>query len=87
MIIGVLAGIIVGIYFIGVKTVEETRSLVDQAPEIYMEVKGEFENAGENICQADRRDAGQCTESHCGICRTELVPLPEKQWEKSVRLQ
>lgn len=49
LIIGVLAGIIVGIYFIGVKTVEETRSLVDQAPEIYMEVKGEFENAGENL--------------------------------------
>lgn len=49
LIIGVLAGIIVGIYFIGVKTVEKTRSLVDQAPEIYMEVKGEFENAGENL--------------------------------------
>ncbi len=49
LIIAVLAGIVCGIYFVGVKAVEETRSLIDQAPEIYGSIRQEFQDAGDNM--------------------------------------
>lgn len=49
LIIAVLAAIIGGIYLIGVKVVEETSSLIDQAPEIYMSLQQDFKDAGDNL--------------------------------------
>ncbi|HIX28617.1 MAG TPA: sporulation integral membrane protein YtvI [Candidatus Blautia stercoravium] len=51
LIIAVLAGIVCGIYFVGVKTAEETRSLIDQAPEIYVGIRQDFHEAGNNLSQ------------------------------------
>ena len=49
IIIGVLAVIIVAIYFLGVKIGEETRSFLEQAPEMYSEFREEFQDAGKNL--------------------------------------
>lgn len=49
IIIGVLAVIIVVIYFLGVKIGEETRSFLEQAPEMYSEFREEFQDAGKNL--------------------------------------
>ena len=49
LIIGVLGAIIGGIYLIGVKTVEETRLLIEQAPVIYQSIREDFDTAGENL--------------------------------------
>ena len=49
IIIGVLAGVIMVIYFLGVKIGEETRSFLEQAPEMYSEFREEFQDAGKNL--------------------------------------
>ena len=49
IIIGVLAVIIVAIYFLGVKIGEETRSFLEQAPEMYSEFREDFQDAGKNL--------------------------------------
>lgn len=49
LIIAVLAGIVGGLYFIGVKAAEETKSLIDQAPELYLGLREEFQEAGQNL--------------------------------------
>lgn len=49
LIIGVLAAIVGSIYVIGVKAAEETASLIDQAPEIYMDAREDFQEAGRNL--------------------------------------
>ena len=49
IIIGVLAVIIVVIYFLGVKIGDETRSFLEQAPEMYSEFREEFQDAGKNL--------------------------------------
>ena len=49
IIIGVLEVIIVAIYFLGVKIGEETRSFLEQAPEMYSEFREEFQDAGKNL--------------------------------------
>ena len=49
IIIGVLAGVIMVIYFLGVKIGEETRSFLEQATEMYSEFREEFQDAGKNL--------------------------------------
>ena len=49
LIIAVLAAIIGGIYFIGMKTLQEASSLIEQAPEIYSSFREDFQEAGENL--------------------------------------
>ena len=49
LIIAVLAAIIGGIYFIGMKAVQEVGSLIDQAPAIYTSFREDFQEAGENL--------------------------------------
>ncbi len=49
LIIGVLAAIVAGIYLIGVKTIEETRLLIEQAPAMYEGIREDFQVAGENL--------------------------------------
>ena len=49
VIIAVLAVIIGGIYLISVKVARETRSLIDQAPEIYSSFQEDFTDAGNNL--------------------------------------
>ena len=48
LIIGVLAAIVGGLYLIGVKTIEETRLLIEQAPAMYEGIREDFQVAGEN---------------------------------------
>lgn len=49
LIIGVLAAIVGGLYLIGVKTIEETRLLIEQAPAMYEGIREDFQVAGENL--------------------------------------
>lgn len=49
IIIGVLAAVIAVIYFLGVRIGEETRSFLEQAPEIYAEFREDFQDAGKNL--------------------------------------
>lgn len=49
LIIAVLASIIGGIYFVGMKAVQEAGSLIEQAPELYSSFREDFEEAGENL--------------------------------------
>lgn len=49
LIIAVLAVIIGGVYFVGVKAVQEVGSLIEQAPEIYNSFREDFQEAGENL--------------------------------------
>ncbi len=49
LIIAVLAAIIGGIYFIGMKAVQEVGSLIDQTPAIYTSFREDFQEAGENL--------------------------------------
>lgn len=49
LIIAVLAGIIGGVYLVGVKAVEETKSFMDQAPEIYGGIKEDFRDVEINL--------------------------------------
>lgn len=49
IIIGVLAAVIVAIYFLGVRIGAETRSFLEQAPEIYAEFREDFQDAGKNL--------------------------------------
>lgn len=49
LIIAVLAAIIGGIYFIGMKAVQEVGSLIDQVPAIYTSFREDFQEAGENL--------------------------------------
>lgn len=49
LIIAVLAAIIGGIYFVGMKAVQEAGSLIDQAPQIYTSFREDFQEAGDNL--------------------------------------
>lgn len=49
LIIAVLAAIIGGVYFVGMKAVQEAGSLIEQAPEIYNSFREDFQDAGENL--------------------------------------
>lgn len=49
LIIAVLAAIIGGIYLVSAKVAKETRSLIDQAPEIYSVFQEDFADAGNNL--------------------------------------
>lgn len=49
LIAAVLAVVIGGIYLVGVKTVEETKSLIEQAPELYSGLQEDFRTVGNNL--------------------------------------
>lgn len=49
LIIAVLAAIIGGLYLVGAKAVEGTKALIDQAPEIYMSIREDFNNVEDNV--------------------------------------
>lgn len=49
LIIAVLAAVIGGIYLVGVRVAEGTRALIEQSPEIYADVKEDFQDAGKTL--------------------------------------
>lgn len=49
IIIAVLAAVIGGIYLVGVKVTRETKSLIEQAPEIYQVFQQDVQDAGNNL--------------------------------------
>lgn len=49
LIIAVLAGVITGIYFLGVRLARETGDLIEQAPVLYQDISQNFRNAGKNL--------------------------------------
>lgn len=49
IVIGVLAGIIGGVYFIGAKTAEQAGMIIEQAPEIYSGFREDFQEVEHNL--------------------------------------
>ena len=49
LIIAVLAGVITGIYFLGVRLARETGDLIEQAPVLYQDISQDFRNVGKNL--------------------------------------
>ena len=49
LIIAVLAGVITGIYFLGVRLARETGDLIEQAPVLYRDISQDFRNVGKNL--------------------------------------